>query len=63
MSYYSSFGMLLFFQMILVAVGIIATLSWIFFGGLFQSTYFKHYRLINRILALLLLYCAVGLLL
>jgi cysteine/O-acetylserine efflux protein len=61
--YYSSLGMLLFFEMIIATVGMIATLTWIFFGGLLQNTYFKHYRIINIILALLLLQCAVALLL
>lgn len=61
--YYSSFGRLLFFEMIIATIGTIATLTWIIFGGLFQKTYFKHFRVINIILALLLLQCAVGLLL
>ena len=61
--YYSSLGMLLLFEMIIATVGTIATLTWIFFGGLLQETYFKHYRIINIILALLLLQCAVALLL
>ena len=61
--YYSSLGTLLFFEMIIATVGMIATLTWIFLGGLLQKTYFKHYRIINIILALLLLQCAVALLL
>lgn len=63
MPYYSSLGLLLFFEMIIAAIGSLATLTWIFFGGLFQKTYFKHFRVINIILALLLLQCAVVLLL
>ena len=61
--YYSSFRSLLFFVLIIATIGTIATLAWILFGGLFQKTYFKHFRVINIILALLLLQCAVGLLL
>lgn len=61
--YYTSFGMLLFFEMIIATIGTIATLSWIFFGGLFQNTYFKYFRIINIILALLLLQCAGALVL
>lgn len=61
--YYTSFGLLLFFEMIIALIGTIATLTWIFFGGLFQNTYFKHYKIINIILALLLLQCAIALLL
>ena len=55
--------MLLFFEMIIATIGTIATLSWIFFGGLFQNTYFKYFRIINIILALLLLQCAGALVL
>lgn len=61
--HYSSLGTFLFFEMIIAAVGTIATLTWIFFGGLLQNTYLKHYRIINIILALLLIQCAVALLL
>ena len=63
MPYYSSLGLLLFFEMIIAAIGSLATLTWIFFGGLFQKTYFKHFRVINIVLALLLLQCSVALLL
>ena len=63
MPYYSSLGLLLFYEMVIAAIGSLATLTWIFFGGLFQKTYFKHYRIINSVLALLLLQCAVALLL
>src|SRR5699024_9309232 len=41
-SYYTSLGMLLFFEMIIAIIGTVATLSWILFGGLFQKTYLKH---------------------
>ncbi|KGP81111.1 MULTISPECIES: LysE family transporter [Paenibacillus] len=63
MPYYSSLGMFLFFEMIIATIGSFATLTWIFLGGLFQKTYFKHLRVINIILALLLVQCAIGLLL
>lgn len=49
--------------MIIATVGMIATLTWMFFGGLLQNTYFKYYRIKNILLALLLLQCAVALLL
>lgn len=61
--YYSSLKAFLFFEMIIATVGTIATLTWMLFGALLQSTYFKHHRVINIILALLLLQCAVALLL
>ncbi len=63
MPYYSSLGLLLFFEMIIAAIGSLATLTWIFFGGLFQKTYIKHFRVINIILASLLLQCVAALLL
>nr|WP_283248136.1 LysE family transporter [Bacillus sp. FJAT-50079] len=63
MPYYSSLSMFLFFEMIIATIGTLATLTWIFFGGLFHKTYFKHFRVINIILALFLLQCAVALLL
>jgi len=61
--YYSSLGMLVFFEMIIATIGSIATLTWVFLGGLFQKTYIKHFRVINSILALILVQCAVGLIL
>ena len=61
--YYSSLEAFLFFEMIIATVGTIATLTWVFFGGLLQNSYLKHYRIINIVLALLLLQCAVALLL
>ncbi|MFB6467216.1 LysE family transporter [Cytobacillus sp. Hz8] len=61
--YYTSLGMLLAFEIFIATVGTVATLNWIYFGGLFKKTYLKHFRVINIILALLLLQCAVGLLL
>ncbi|MEB8092871.1 LysE family transporter [Mammaliicoccus lentus] len=61
--YYSSLGMFLFFEMIIAIVGTLATLTWIFFGGLLQKTYIIHFRIVNIILAILLLQCAIALLL
>ncbi|MBU3174921.1 LysE family transporter [Clostridium estertheticum] len=59
--YYTSLVMLLFFEMFIATIGIIATLTWIFFGGIFQKTYLKHFRVVNVILALILLQSAFGL--
>src|SRR5690606_17198983 len=56
--YYTSLGMLLFFEMIVAGMGTIATLSWVFFRGIFQNTYMKHYKVINIVLAALLLQSA-----
>lgn len=59
--YYTSVGMLLLFGLSISTIGIIATLSWIFFGGLFKKAYHKYFRVVNVILALLLVECAVAL--
>lgn len=61
--YYSSLEAYLFFEMIIATIGSVATLTWVFFGGLLQNSYLKHYRIINIILAVLLFQCAVALLL
>lgn len=61
--YYSSLETFIFFEMIIATVGTIATLTWVFLGGLLQKTYINHYRMVNIILAILLLQCAVALLL
>lgn len=44
----------------MVSVGSCATLLWALAGLKLQHLYTKHERVINVILALLLLYCAVG---
>src|SRR5699024_11060745 len=61
--YYSSLEAFLFFEMIIAKVGTNATLTCVFFGVILQNSYLKHYRIINIVLALLLLQCAVALLL
>jgi cysteine/O-acetylserine efflux protein len=61
--FYSLFGVLLLFEIVIATIGTIATLTWATLGGVFQRTYIKHYRIINIILALALLECVVSLLL
>jgi cysteine/O-acetylserine efflux protein len=56
--YYTSLGMFLSFEMIIATIGSIATLTWIFFGAVFQKTYIKYFRVVNIFLALILLECA-----
>ena len=60
--YYSFFGMLLFFEIIIATVGTIATSTWIFCGSLLQTAYRQHYRSVNIVLALFLLWCVASLL-
>ncbi len=55
---HSSFEMLLLFEMVIATIGTIATASWIFMGGLFQRAYTQHFRVVNIVLALVLLECA-----
>ncbi|WP_207857461.1 LysE family transporter [Lucifera butyrica] len=56
--YYASFRMLLLFEMFIATIGSIATITWIFFGAAFQKPYSKHFRIVNVVLALILLECA-----
>ena len=56
--YYTSLGMLMLFEMIIATMGSIATLTWVFFGAVFQKAYRKHFRVVNVILAIALLECA-----
>jgi len=50
--------MLLLFEMIIATIGSIATITWIFFGGMFQKAYIKYFRVVNLVLAFILLECA-----
>jgi cysteine/O-acetylserine efflux protein len=56
--YYTSLGMLLLFEMIIATIGSIATITWILFGAVFQKAYSKHFRVVNMVLAIILLECA-----
>lgn len=56
--YFSTFKMLIFFELIIATIGTIATLTWIFLGKIFRQAYQKHFRAINLILAAVLLECA-----
>lgn len=59
--YYSSFWMLMFFCMSIATIGSIATTLWAAFGVMLQRFYIKHFKVINIILALILLECAYAL--
>jgi cysteine/O-acetylserine efflux protein len=59
--YYNSLVMLIIFEIIIATVGTISSLTWAFMGTLFKKIYVKHYRVINIILGLFLLECAVSL--
>lgn len=61
-SYSTSFVVLLLFELIIATIGTIATCTWIGFGVLIQKLYSKYYRVVNIILALMLLECAYSML-
>ena len=59
--HYNSLGTLLFFVTIISITGTAATLAWIVFGKLFQKAYFKYFKVINIILGIVLVQCAIAL--
>lgn len=52
---------LLGFALLLAFIGFLFTLAWSAFGSVFQRLFSRHARLVNTIMALLLVYCAVSL--
>lgn len=63
MPYYKSAFALAVFSVAIAFTGFIATLCWAFFGCIFQKFIIRNDKIINTIMALLLVYCAVSLLL
>lgn len=63
MPYYKSAFALAVFSVAIAFTGFIATLCWAFFGSIFQKFIIRNDKIINTIMALLLVYCAVSLLL
>lgn len=59
--YYQSTFMLAIFSIALAFLGFIATACWSLFGSVFQKFLAKYYKIVNTILALLLIYCAISL--
>ena len=49
------------FAMLLAFIGFVFTLCWSAFGAVFKWLFSKHARLVNTIMALLLVYCAISL--
>ena len=60
--YSTSLMTLLFVELIIATIGIIATLTWIGLGVLLRKAYQKYYRTINIVLALTLLKCVYSML-
>ncbi|MBV7274357.1 LysE family transporter [Clostridium sp. PL3] len=59
--YYKSVFILAAFSGILAFIGFIATCCWSLFGSVFQKFLVKNDKVINTIMSLLLVYCAVSL--
>ncbi|KLU65794.1 cysteine/O-acetylserine efflux protein [Desulfosporosinus acididurans] len=59
--YYRSVVVLAIFSAILASVGFIATCCWSLFGSVFQKLLVQNQKIINIVMALLLLYCAISL--
>ncbi|MDK2808653.1 MAG: cysteine/O-acetylserine efflux protein [Clostridiales bacterium] len=53
--YSTSFIVLLGFELIIATIGTIATITWIGMGMMIQKVYLRHYRIINIVLAIILL--------
>ena len=54
-------AVLLFFALLLAFIGFVFTLAWAAFGSVFRLLFSRHARVVNTIMALLLVYCAVSL--
>lgn len=59
--YYQSVITLVLFAFFLAGVGFIATCSWSLFGSIFQRFLVGNHKIVNTVMALLLVYCAVSL--
>jgi threonine/homoserine/homoserine lactone efflux protein len=59
--HYKEIPQLLFFAFLIAFVGFTGALCWALFGSLFSVLFNRHRKLLNMIMAMLLLYCAVSL--
>lgn len=59
--YYDSLFILFMFSLAIAFSCLIATLCWALFGSVFQRILVKRERLINTLMSLLLVYCAISL--
>jgi threonine/homoserine/homoserine lactone efflux protein len=59
--FYKEIPVLLLFAFLLSFMGFTATICWALFGSLFSLLFSKHEKLLNIIMAVLLLYCAISL--
>jgi threonine/homoserine/homoserine lactone efflux protein len=61
LQYYKEIPVIVFFAFLLAFVGFTGTVCWALFGSLFSILFNKHAKVLNIIMAVLLLYCAVSL--
>ncbi|MBQ8599865.1 MAG: LysE family transporter [Clostridia bacterium] len=54
-------GVLLSFALLLALIGFVFTLAWSAFGSVFRWLFSKHTKVVNTVMALLLIYCAISL--
>lgn len=59
--YYSSIFSIGFFTLLITALGCAGTFTWAIFGAIFQKFFEKYRIIVNVIMALLLVYCAITL--
>jgi len=59
--YYKSIAVLMLFSIFLAFISLISTCSWALFGSIFQKFLVKNDKIINVIMSLLLVYCAISL--
>ena len=59
--YNGQFLPLVGFALLLAFIGFVFTLSWSAFGSVFKWLFSKHARVMNTLMALLLVYCAISL--
>lgn len=59
MPYYSSFYELMIFVFVITIIGTIAFFSWVLFGSLLKAFLQKYQKVVNIILSLFLVFCAI----
>lgn len=56
--YYQSFAAIVSFVLILSIIGFVGTCCWALFGATFEALFKKYGKVLNAVMALLLVYCA-----